>query len=152
MKSIICLDPDYDIEDMKLGFLPRIPIYPHLDEMPIPEEFRILYHYTSWASLQAIICCGIFPGATSCKGHVYMTRFAPWEVEGKDPGARTNRPLCVAIDTEAALHYGVRLVETMAGAVINEDWITNAVLVYAYDCEKSQYLLGKPGIQWSSMV
>ena len=42
-----------------------------------------------------------------------MTRHAPWEIEGKDPGARTNRPLCVAIDTEAALFYRIRLVETM---------------------------------------
>ena len=116
------MDPDFDIED--LGFIPRIPCYPHLDENPVAEEFKILYHYTSWAALQAIICCGIFPGATSCKGHVYMTRHAPWEIEGKDPGARTNRPLCVAIDTEAALFYGIRLVETMAGAIITEDWIT----------------------------
>ena len=81
-----------------------------------------------------------------CKGHVYMTRYAPWEIEGKDPGARTNRPLCVAIDTEAALFYGIRLVETMAGAIITEDWITNAVLIYAFDCEKSQYLMGQPWV------
>ena len=74
-----------------------------------------------------------------------MTRYAPWEIEGKDPGARTNRPLCVAIDTEAALFYGIRLVETMAGAIITEDWITNAVLIYAFDCEKSQYLWGNLG-------
>ena len=74
-----------------------------------------------------------------------MTRYAPWEIEGKDPGARTNRPLCVAIDTEAALFYGVRLVETMAGAIISEDWISNALLIYAYDCEKSQYLWGNLG-------
>ena len=74
-----------------------------------------------------------------------MTRYAPWEIEGKDPGARSNRPLCVAIDTEAALFYGIRLVETMAGAIITEDWITNAVLIYAFDCEKSQYLWGNLG-------
>ena len=74
-----------------------------------------------------------------------MTRNAPWEIEGKDPGARTNRPLCVAIDTEAALFYGIRLVETMAGAIIREDWVTNAVLIYAFDYEKSQYLWGNLG-------
>ena len=61
VKSIISMDPDYDLDDMKLGFLPRIPCFPHLEEKPVAEEFRILYHYTSWASLQAIICCGIFP-------------------------------------------------------------------------------------------
>ena len=33
-------------------------------------------------------------------------------------------------------------VETMAGAIITEDWVTNAVLIYAFDCEKSQYTCG----------
>ena len=130
---------------MKLGFILRIPCYPHLNEQPVLEEFKILYHYTSWSSLQAIICCGIFPGATSCKGHVCMTMHAPWEIKGKDPGVRTNRPLCIAIDTKAALLYGIRLVETMTGAIITEDWVTNAVLIYAFDCEKSQYLWGNRG-------
>ena len=33
-----------------------------------------------------------------------MTRHAPWEIDGKDPGVRTNRPiLCLAIDTDCAL-------------------------------------------------
>jgi len=74
-----------------------------------------------------------------------MTRYAPWEVEGKDPGARTNRPLCVAIDTDCALHYGIRLVETLAGALICEDWIPNHCRAYAFDCEKSQYLWANHG-------
>ena len=33
----------------------------------------------------------------------------------------------------------------MAGAIISEDWISNALLIYAYDCEKSQYLWGNLG-------
>ena len=33
----------------------------------------------------------------------------------------------------------------MAGAIITEDWVTNAVLIYAFDCEKSQYLWGNLG-------
>ena len=74
-----------------------------------------------------------------------MTHHAPWEIEGKDPGARANRPLCIAIDTEAALFYGTRLVEAMAGAIITEDWVTNTVLIYAFDCEKSQYPWGNRG-------
>ena len=86
------------------GLYPKVPIYPHLTEVEVPDEFRIIYHYTSCSSLQAIICTGIFPGASSCKGHVYMTRHAPWEIDGKDPGVRTNRPLCLAIDTDCALH------------------------------------------------
>ena len=60
------------------GLYPRVPIYPHLAEAEVAEEFRVIYHYTSWNALQQIICTGIFPGATSCKGHVYMTRHAPW--------------------------------------------------------------------------
>ena len=62
----------------------------------------------------------------------------PWEIDGKDPGVRTNRPLCLAIDTDCALHYGIRLVETLAGALICEDWIPNHCLIYAFDCEKAQ--------------
>ena len=76
---------------------------------------------------------------------MYMTRHAPWEIEGKDPGVRTNRPLCIAIDTDCALHYGLRLVETLAGAIISEDWVPNHCLIYAFDCEKSQYLWANRG-------
>jgi len=65
--------------------------------------------------------------------------------EGKDPGVRTNRPVCIAIDTDCALHYGLRLVETLAGALICEDWIPNHCLIYAFDCEKSQYLWANHG-------
>ena len=74
-----------------------------------------------------------------------MTRHAPWEIEGKDPGVRTNRPLCIAIDTDCVLHYGLRLVETLAGAIISEDWVPNHCLIYAFDCEKSQYLWANHG-------
>ena len=144
-KQIISLDYQFTVEDLKRGLYPRVPIYPHLAEAVVAEEFRVIYHYTSWNALQQIICTGIFPGATSCKGHAYMTRHAPWEIEGKDPGVRTNRPLCIAIDTDCALHYGIRLVETLAGALICEDWIPNHCLVYAFDCEKSQYLWANHG-------
>ena len=143
VKQIISLDYDFSVDDLAKGLYPRVPIYPHLTEAEVREEFRIIYHYTSWSSLQAIICTGIVPpGASSCKGHVYMTRHAPWEIDGKDPGVRTNRPLCLAIDTDCALHYGIRLVETLAGALICEDWIPNHCLIYAFDCEKAQYLFG----------
>lgn len=57
----------------------RLPLFP---AMHGPVGFKIVYHYTSWLSLQAIICTGIFPGATSCKRHVYMTRHVPREIEG----------------------------------------------------------------------
>eukprot|EP00435_Cladocopium_sp_Y103_P065390 s186_g27.t1 len=33
----------------------------------------------------------------------------------------------------------------MFGALITEDWIPNTVLMYAYDCEKSQYVSGNLG-------
>ena len=145
VKQIISLDYQFTVDDLKKGLYPRVPIYPHLAEAEVPEEFRVIYHYTSWDALQQIICTGIFPGATSCKGHVYMTRHAPWEIEGKDPGVRTNRPLCIAIDTDCALHYGLRLVETLAGAIISEDWVPNHCLIYAFDCEKSQYLWANHG-------
>ena len=145
VKQIISLDYDFSVDELGKGLYPRVPIYPHLAEVEVAEEFRIIYHYTSWSSLQQIICTGIFPGASSCKGHVYMTRYAPWEIEGKDPGVRTNRPLCLAIDTDCALHYGIRLVETLAGALICEDWIPNHCLIYAFDCEKSQYLWANHG-------
>ena len=145
VKQVISLDYDFGADELGKGFYPRVPIFPHLAEVEVPEEFRIIYHYTSWSSLQQIICTGIFPGAVSCKGHVYMTRQAPWEIEGKDPGVRMNRPLCIAIDTDCALHYGIRLVETLAGALICEDWIPNHCLVYAFDCEKSQYLWANHG-------
>ena len=145
VKQIISLDYQFTVDDLKRGLYPRVPIYPHLAEAEVPEKFRVIYHYTSWDALQQIICTGIFPGATSCKGHVYMTRHAPWEIEGKDPGIRTNRPLCIAIDTDCALHYGLRLVETLAGAIISEDWVPNHCLIYAFDCEKSQYLWANHG-------
>ena len=145
VKQIISLDYQFTVDDLKRGLYPRVPIYPHLAEAEVPEEFRVIYHYTSWDALQQIICTGIFPGATSCKGHVYMTRHAPWEIEGKDPGVRTNRPLCIAIDTDCALHYGLRLVETLAGAIISEDWVPNHCFIYAFDCEKSQYLWANHG-------
>ena len=145
VKQIISLDYQFTVDDLKRGLYPRVPIYPHLAEAEVPEEFRVIYHYTSWDALQQIICTGIFPGATSCKGHVYMTRHAPWEIEGKDPGVRTNRPLCIAIDTDCVLHYGLRLVETLAGAIISEDWVPNHCLIYAFDCEKSQYLWANHG-------
>ena len=141
-KQVISLDYDFSVDDLAKGLYPKVPIYPHLTEVEVPDEFRIIYHYTSCSSLQAIICTGIFPGASSCKGHVYMTRHAPWEIDGKDPGVRTNRPLCLAIDTDCALHYGIRLVETLAGALICEDWIPNHCLIYAFDCEKAPHLLG----------
>ena len=57
----------------------RLPLFP---AMHGPVGFKIVYHYTSWFSLQPIICTGIFPGATSCKCHVDMTRHAPLEIEG----------------------------------------------------------------------
>ena len=79
------------------------------------------------------------------QGSCLYDRHAPWEIEGKDPGARTNRPLCIAIDTDCALHYGIRLVETLAGALICEDWVPNHCLIYAFDCEKSQYLWANHG-------
>ena len=145
VKQIISLDYQFTVDDLKRGLYPRVPIYPHLAEAEVPEEFRVIYHYTSWDALQQIICTGIFPGATSCKGHVYMTRHAPWEIEGKDPVVRTNRPLCIAIDTDCVLHYGLRLVETLAGAIISEDWVPNHCLIYAFDCEKSQYLWANHG-------
>ena len=141
-RSSSSLDYDFSVDDLARGLYPKVPIYPHLTEVEVPEEFRIIYHYTSWSSLQAIICTRIFPGASSCKGHVYMTRHAPWEIDGKDPGVRT---LCLAIDTGCALHYGIRLVETLAGALICEDWIPNHCLIYAFDCEKSQYLWANHG-------
>ena len=81
-RRVISLDPDYDIREMEQGILPRVPVFPHLAEVEVPDEFKIVYHYTSWSALQAIICTGIFPGASSCKGHVHMTRHAPWEIEG----------------------------------------------------------------------
>jgi hypothetical protein len=61
-KRVICVDHDFTVEDQANGTLPRVPIYPHLAEVEIPEEFKVIYHYTSWSALQAIICTGIFPG------------------------------------------------------------------------------------------
>eukprot|EP00435_Cladocopium_sp_Y103_P043766 s990_g12.t1 len=40
---------------------------------------------------------------------------------------------------------GIRLVETMSGALICEDWIPHTVIMYAYDCEKSQRVYGNFG-------
>ena len=66
VKQIISLDYQFTVEDLKRGLYPRVPIYPHLAEAEVAEEFRIIYHYTSWSALQQIICAGIFPGASSC--------------------------------------------------------------------------------------
>ena len=49
------------------------------------------------------------------------------------------------IDTDCALHRGIRLVETLAGALICEDWVPNHCIIYAFDCEKSQYLWANHG-------
>ena len=52
VKQIISFDYDFSAEDLGRGLYPRVPIYPHLAEVEVPEEFRTVYHYTSWSSLQ----------------------------------------------------------------------------------------------------
>ena len=54
-KQVISLDYDFSVDDLAKGLYPKVPICPHLTEVEVPEEFRIIYHYTSWSSLQAII-------------------------------------------------------------------------------------------------
>lgn len=78
---------------------------------------------------------------------VSLAEQEPWEIEGRDPGARTNRPLCVAIDADCALHCGI----TLAGALISEDWIPNHSLIYAYDWEIT-VSAGQPRVQWHQEV
>ena len=139
------------MDDLARGLYPKVPIYPHLTEVEARSlknfaSYRIIYHYTRRGALFRPLSATGFSlhGASSCKGHVYMTRHAPWEIDGKDPGDRTNRPLCLAIDTDCAWHYGIRLVETLAGALICEDWIPNHCLIYTFDCEKT---MGKSWLQ-----
>ena len=58
-KQVISLDYDFSVDDLAKGLYPKVPIYPHLTEVEVPDEFRIIYHYTSCSSLQAMICTGI---------------------------------------------------------------------------------------------
>jgi hypothetical protein len=41
-KQVICLDHGFSVEDLANGLYPRVPIYPHLAEVEVPEEFRIV--------------------------------------------------------------------------------------------------------------
>eukprot|EP00435_Cladocopium_sp_Y103_P073872 s1156_g45.t1 len=63
IKNIISLDDEFGVEEYRVGLMPRVPCFPHLAEAEVPEEFKTVYHYTSWNALQAIICTGIFLGA-----------------------------------------------------------------------------------------
>ena len=104
VKQIISLDYQFTVEDLKKGFYPRVPIYPHLAEAEVSEEFKVIYHYTSWDSLQQIICTGIFPGATSCKGHAYdppcalgNRRQGSWRQDEPTAVHRDRHRLCSAL-------------------------------------------------------
>ena len=66
-------------------------------------------------------------------------------LENRRKRPRSQDEPCVAIDTDCALHYGICLVETLAGALICKDWIPNHCRAYAFDCEKSQYLWANHG-------
>jgi len=41
-KQVICLDHGFSVEDLANGLYPRVPIYPHLAEVEVPEEFRMV--------------------------------------------------------------------------------------------------------------
>ena len=100
---------------MKLGFIPRIPCYPHLNEHPVPEEFKILYHYTSWSlASHHYHLLWHLPRCYFLQGPRLHDEACSMGDRGQEP-MRTNR-ICVAIDTEAALFYGIRLVETVTSA------------------------------------
>ena len=51
VKQIISLNYDFSVDDLAKGLYPRVPIYPHLTEAEVPEEFRIIYHYTRHGAL-----------------------------------------------------------------------------------------------------
>ena len=91
-----------------------------------------------------IIYMGIFPGGMgdrqSSRGHAYLTVVPPWDRRGrKAGGARADRPINIAVDVEMLIQLGCRLYAPGDGeALVTEDWITNKVIIYAYDAELVQ--------------
>ena len=84
VKQIISLDYQFTVEDFEEGTLPKgshlSPPGGSRGRRRVPCNLPLHFMERPSADLFAR---GIFPGATSCKGHVYMTRHAPWEIEGK---------------------------------------------------------------------
>ena len=78
----------------------------------------------------------------SSRGHAYLTVVPPWDRHGrKAGGARADRPINIAVDVEMLIQLGCRLYAPGDGeALVTEDWITNKVLIYAYDAEHTRYI------------
>ena len=43
VKQVISLDYQFGVEELGRGLYPRVPIFPHLAEAEVAEEFRIVY-------------------------------------------------------------------------------------------------------------
>ena len=89
---------------------------------------------------------GIFPGGMgdrqTSRGHACLTVVPPWDRHGrKAGGARADRPINIAVDVEMLIQLGCRLHAPGDGeALVTEDWITNKVLIYAYDAECAKFI------------
>ena len=77
----------------------------------------------------------------SSRGHAYLKVVPPWDRFGrKAGGARPDRPINIAIDVEMLVQLGCRLCAPGVGEALVMDWITNKVIIYAYDAECARFI------------
>ena len=107
---------------------------------------KIAYHTCSMQNFFDIVYVGIFPGGMgdrqSSRGHAYLTVVPPWDRHGrKAGGARADWPINIAVDVEMLIQLGCRLYAPGDGeAFVTEDWITNQVIIYAYDAKYARFI------------
>ena len=140
----IAMDVNYSIEHAKKGVRPGFcKVFSDARRKALP---KIAYHTCNMQNFFDIIYMGIFPGGMgdrqTSRGHAYLTVVPPWDRHGrKAGGARADRPTNIAVDVEMLIQLGCRLYAPGDGeALVTEDWITNKVLIYAYDAECAKFI------------
>ena len=140
----IAMDVNYTIEHAKKGVRPGFcKDFSDARRKALP---KIAYHMCNMQNFFDIIYMGIFPGGMgdrqTSRGHAYLTIVPPWDRHGrKAGGARADRPINIAVDVEMLIQLGCRLYAPGDGeALVTEDWITNKVLIYAYDAECAKFI------------
>ena len=140
----IAMDANYTIEHAKKGVRPGFcKDFSDARRKALP---KIAYHTCNMQNFFDIIYMGIFPGGMgdrqTSRGHAYLTVVPPWDRHGrKAGGARADRPINIAVDVEMLIQLGCRLYAPGDGeALVTEDWITNKVLIYAYDAECAKFI------------
>ena len=137
----ITMDVNYMIEHAKKGVRPGFcKDFTDARRKAMP---KIAYHTCSAQNFFDIIYMGIYMGdRQSSRGHAYLTVVPPWDRHGREAGgARADWPINIAVDVEMLVQLGCRLYAPGDGeALVTEDWITNKVIIYAYDAEYARFI------------